>query len=299
MLDRTSNARSNKNSKLFRRDVVLHDFSQQVKRVMRGIAHLIRRYQQDDVSSLAAQLTYFLILSFFPFLIFLLTLVSFTPFSSERILEHVKPLLADQFYEVVTTYIEEFFNHKQSALLSVSMFGMLWASSQGVLALMKGLNKAYDIEDNRPYWKIRLISVVFTIGFSGVILLSLLLLVFGQMIGTVLANYVQQTQNFHFTWHMIQYAFPILIMFVVFVWVYRVVPNRKLRIRQVMPGAMYSTAGWLVSSIVFASYVNIWDSVNFYGSIGGVMFLLIWIYMSSIHLLIGGQINALLVRDHK
>lgn len=268
-----------------------------LRSTFRRLGVLIRRYDHDDVSSLAAQLTYYLILAFFPFLIFLLTLISYTPLSSQLILQELKPLLAHEFYQIVAEYIDGFFTEKQVTLLSLSILGTIWTSSSGVMALMKGLNKAYEIEDKRPYWQVKGISLLFTIGLGSVILLSLTLLVFGDFIGRLRTTYLPQSHSLSILWHLIRFGIPILIMFLVFVWIYSVVPNRTLLLRQVIPGAIYATVGWVVSSIVFAYYVNIWDSFNSYGSIGGAMLLLVWMYIISNHILIGGQINALILRE--
>jgi membrane protein len=256
---------------------------------------MIARYRRGEISALSAQLTYYFILSFFPFLIFLMNLISYTPFSSELLLKNLQPLLAERSYEMIEAYVQEIGDNDPKTILSLSILGTLWASSTGVLAMMKGLNKAYGTLDKRSYWKIRGIAIVFTLGFAGISVISLSLLVFGSMIWHVLSSYYDLPRGVYFSWNVVQLLIPIMTMFIVFTWIYVVVPNRSLRVKQVLPGAIFTTVGSILISMAFAFYVNLWGSFYVYGSIGGVIVLLIWLYISSIMILLGGQLNAMLM----
>ncbi len=256
---------------------------------------MIAQYRLGEIGALSAQLTYYFILSFFPFLIFLMNLISYTPFSSELLLKNLQPLLAERSYEMIEAYVQEIGDNDPKTILSLSILGTLWASSTGVLAMMKGLNKAYGTLDKRSYWKIRGIAIVFTLGFAGISVISLSLLVFGAMIWHVLSTYYDLPSGVYFSWSVVQLLIPIMTMFIVFTWIYVVVPNRSLRVKQVLPGALFTTVGSILISMAFAFYVNLWGSFYVYGSIGGVIVLLIWLYISSIMILLGGQLNAMLM----
>jgi membrane protein len=264
------------------------------------IDQLYCRFQDDDVSALGAQLTYYLILAFFPFLILLMTIISYTPVTSEDILKGVSPVLSNATYKIIEDFVNEILASGSRTLLSIGMIGTIWAASNGVMAIVKGLNKAYDEEENRPFWKLSGIAILFTLALGFMILLSFALLVFGKKVGEQLFEHFPN--NFDIIWNFIKYGIPLATMLFVFVFLYVLAPNRRLSVREVIPGAIFSTAGWVIISILFAFYVNRWDTyTRSYGSIGGIIVLLIWLYFSSVIILLGGQINATLsfLRDGK
>jgi membrane protein len=264
------------------------------------IDQLYCRFQDDDVSALGAQLTYYLILAFFPFLILLMTIISYTPVTSEDILKGVSPVLSNTTYKIIEDFVKEILASGSRTLLSIGMIGTIWAASNGVMAIVKGLNKAYDEEENRPFWKLSGIAILFTLALGFMILLSFALLVFGKKVGEQLFEHFPN--NFDIIWNFIKYGIPLATMLFVFVFLYVLAPNRRLSVREVIPGAIFSTAGWVIISILFAFYVNRWDTyTRSYGSIGGIIVLLIWLYFSSVIILLGGQINATLsfLRDGK
>jgi membrane protein len=272
------------------------------KKIFRFLEQLYCRYQDDEIGALGAQMTYYLILAFFPFLIFLMTIVSYTSVTSTNILEYISPVVAHDTYTVIETFVNEILKTGNSTLLSIGMIGTLWASSSGLMAIIKGLNKAYDEEEDRPFWKVRGISLLFTLAMGIVILLAFVLLIFGQGIGEHLFKLLHFPTNFAAIWNLIKFSIPLITMYVVFIFLYQITPNRRLTIREVIPGSLFATLGWIVTSVLFAFYVNHWGNyTKTYGSIGGIIILLIWLYLSSIIILMGGELNATLsfLRDGK
>jgi membrane protein len=260
------------------------------------------RYQDDEVSALGAQMTYYLILAFFPFLIFIMTMVRYTSVTTEDILGNLSPFIASSSYKIIHDFVTETLQKGNKTLLSFGMIGALWASSSGVSAIMRGLNKAYDEEENRPWWKIQLISLLLTVALGVVILISFVLLIFGQAIGEFVFKQLQFPANFDTIWGIIKYGIPIATMLIVFMFLYKIMPNKRLSFREVVPGSLFTTFGWIITSILFAFYVNHWGNyTKVYGSIGGIIVLLIWLYISSIIILLGGEVNATLayLRDGK
>lgn len=254
------------------------------------------RFQDDDVSALGAQMTFYLILAFFPFLIFLLTIVSFTPVTSEQILGNIQHFLADDSYEMIENFVNDtLVTGSSTTLLSFGMFGTIWASSNGLMGILKGLNKAYDVEENRPFWKARGLAILFTFALILVIILSFVLLIFGRGIGQLLFEFLRFPDHFDAIWGFVKYSIPFTSMFLVFLFIYKIIPNRKLTIREVFPGAVFATLGWILTSALFAFYVNNFGNYSqVYGSIGGIIVLLLWLFISSLIILLGGEINAVL-----
>ncbi|TJY41471.1 YihY/virulence factor BrkB family protein [Cohnella pontilimi] len=256
---------------------------------------LITRFRDDDVPSLGAQLTYYLILSFFPFLIFLVTLLGFFSLSGDSIVHQFIRLLPTDSGQAVESVLQEVNQHRSGALLSFGMLGTIWAASNGVNAIIKGLNKAYDEEETRPFWKVRAISVASTLVLAVVILSAMLLLIFGKVIEKYIAHFLFLSDAFHMIWSILQFAVPLAAMFGVFLLLYRLTPDRRLSWREVIPGSVFATFGWIASSLLFSLYVNHFGNYSkTYGSIGGIIVLLLWLYWSSIIIVLGGEINATL-----
>lgn len=267
----------------------------QWKKPLRFLEDLYCRYEDDDVAALGAQMTYYFILAFFPFLIFLLTLVGLTPLSDEEVWSNLEMLLPDATYIFVSDIIRQIIEERNDALLSLGMVATLWASSNGLTAIIRGLNKAYDEEETRPWWKLKGISILFTAAIAVILLVAIFLLVFGHVVGRQLFAALALPDNFETVWRTVKYLIPILSMLTVFMFLYREAPNRRLSFMSVLPGSVFASVGWIGISLLFAAYVNHFNTyARTYGSIGGVIVLLIWLYLSSVIILVGGEINAVL-----
>ncbi|MFC4775216.1 YihY/virulence factor BrkB family protein [Paenibacillus sp. GCM10023252] len=255
--------------------------------------NLIYRFRDDEVPALGAQLTYYFILAFFPFLIFLISIIGFMQLSQDSVIHEFIRILPQETGAAVQNILDEVTANKSQALLSFGMLATIWAASNGVNAVIKGLNKAYDEEETRPFWKVRGLAVLATMVLAIVIVLSMLMLVFGKSIGEYLFEWMNYPAGFEMIWGIVKYAIPLLGMCVVFLLLYRMTPNRKLTFREVLPGSIFTTVGWIVTSILFSFYVNNFGNyTKTYGSLGGIIVLLIWLYLSSIIIILGGEINA-------
>ncbi|MFS0727335.1 YihY/virulence factor BrkB family protein [Paenibacillus sp. 1P07SE] len=259
------------------------------------VKRMIVRFQADEVPALGAQLSYYLVLSFFPFLIFTVTLLGFAQVSGEQFIQEMVMMLPTETANTVSSILDEVALSSSGAVLSFGILGTIWAASNGVNAMMKGLNKAYDEEETRPFWKVRGISIILTLVLSIVIILAMVMLVFGRGIGTYLFELFDFPAGFETAWSVFKLVVPLLGMIAVFTLLFWIAPNRKIRIKDVIPGAVFTTLGWIATSLGFSFYVNNFGNyTNTYGSIGGVIVLLIWLYISSIIIMTGGEINAAL-----
>lgn len=264
------------------------------KKTFQFLEDLYCRFEDDEVTALGAQMTYYVILAFFPFLIFLLTLVGLTPLSQEEVWSNLSLVLPDSSYILVSDIIRQILSERNDAFLSFGMVATLWAASNGVSAIIKGLNKAYDEPETRPWWKHKGLSVIFTIGIALLMLMTFGLLVFGRVLGVQLFSLLHGP-DFERVWGVIKFSIPLASMLFLFMLLYRITPNRRLSFRSVLPGSVFSTLGWIAISLLFSFYVNNFGNFSrSYGSIGGIIVLLVWLYLSSIIILIGGEINATL-----
>ncbi len=258
---------------------------------------LYQKIKLDDVQGISAQLTYYLILSLFPFLIFIMTLIGYAHISVEDKIRDLEQIMPAEAISIIEEILKDVAEGRSQALLSFGMLATLWAASKGINAIIKGLNRAYDIEESRVFWKIRGIAFLATLFIGLVVLLSILLLVLGTWLKTQVFLLLDLPYGFQKIWDLLQYAVPLFVMFLVFTLLYWIAPSRRLTLKEVMPGAMFATLGWIITSILFSVYVNQFSNfTETYGSLGGVMVLLIWLYISSIIILAGGEINAILMK---
>ncbi|SMP64968.1 YihY/virulence factor BrkB family protein [Anoxynatronum buryatiense] len=265
---------------------------------VKALRLLGNRIQENELTALAAQSTYYLVLSFFPFLIFLITLISYTPLLQEEVLYQLQPFLPQEAFELVMRNVQQMMDMPRGTLMSTGMITTVFLASNGVAALLRGINKAFRNQEKRPFWKVRGMALIFTLVLAFTILLSLLMLVFGQLIGTYLFELLGISQLFRKTWQWARIAASLAVMILVFTLFYTFSPQQRIKLRESFPGAVFTTIGWLVLSYGFAHYVNTFGNYSVtYGSIGGIIVLLTWLYLSSIVILLGGEINAWRLRD--
>ncbi len=258
------------------------------------------RYQDDEVSALAAQLAYYLVLAFFPFLILVITLISYSPASGTEFIDGLELILPHSVHILIQNNVLAVAKSNKGELLSLGLITTIWLASRGVGAVIRGLNKAYDEKEQRPFWVVKGEAILFTIAFVVVIILTFLLLIFGEHVGNIMMNWIGQSTYMNDIWNFVRYGVMLSMMILVFAALYYFAPDRKLTCREVIPGAVFATFGWLLTSWVFAYYVDNYAKYSeIYGTIGGTIVLLIWLYISAIVILMGGEINATLAFDRE
>lgn len=265
-----------------------------------GVRNIIKRIVDDEVPALASELSYSLILSFFPFLIFLMTLIGYLAIDTEVVLLELSKILPDGAYKLVHDTVLEVLQNRNGRLLSLGFVLSIWTSSTGFRSVIKGLNKAYDEKEKRSLIRVIIISILCTIGLTFIIVITLFLLVFGEALGKFLMWKFFAESSFMSLWNILRYVIILTSMIFVFALLYRYTPSKRLRWREVIPGAIFATIGWIVVSIGFSFYVNNFGNYSrLYGSIGAVIILLTWLYLTSIIIMVGGELNAALAFDRK
>ena len=256
------------------------------------------RYEDDGVTEIGAQLTYYLILAIFPFIIFFLSILQFTPLADADILQRLlSPLPGDSkdlFYDLINNIIKG----GSIGLLSFGAIGSIWSSSNGVMAIIKAINRAFDLEESRPYIKLKALSIVFTIGLFIVLVIAFTLLIFGELIFDAVV--VSYTWPSIVIWKILKLLIPLIFMVLSITLLYKFSPSIKkgvnIKFLDNIPGAVFASIFWIVLSIGFSFYVNNFGNYSkTYGSIGGVIIFLIWLYMSSIVIVLGAEVNATLL----
>ncbi|MFJ5772236.1 YihY/virulence factor BrkB family protein [Psychrobacillus sp. NPDC093180] len=255
--------------------------------------HLIVHIQKTDITGLAAQLAYFFLLSLFPLLIFIVTLLPYLNLDEAQVFRFLENYAPQDVYLLIEDTVSDILLTRNGGLLSIGIIGTIWSASNGMNAIVKSLNRSYNLDETRPFFIVRGLSVVFTLIMIVLFAVMLVLPVFGQQIGTILFSYFGFEEGFVKIWNSLRWAITPIIMLMVLTALYWIVPNQKLFLRSVFPGAIFATVGWIIVSLGFSYYVsNFGNYSSTYGSIGGIIVLMLWLYISGIMLLVGGQINA-------
>ena len=258
--------------------------------------YFIIKVKNDDIFALGAQLAYYLILSFFPFLIFLMTIIGFSKLDSMQIIEGLSAILPSSVFELTSTIVVEVVENQYTGLLGVSIVLSMWAASPAFRAVTKGINKAYNLKENRSFIKRAIIALICTFALAFTIVIALVLLVFGNLIGDLLISYIPYNALVGKLWNLLRYIMVLAIMICIFAGIYRYTPAKRISWREAFPGAIVSTIGWLIVSLGFSFYINNFSNYSrLYGSLGAVFVLMTWLYISSIILILGGEINSVLV----
>ncbi|MFP4697690.1 MAG: YihY/virulence factor BrkB family protein [Eubacteriales bacterium] len=259
-----------------------------------------KRISKDNISALSSQLTYYLLLSFFPFVMFLLTILSYTPITERQFVSRISNLFPEDISKIITSILNEISKNQSNALLSITVIITIWSASRGVLAIIKGLNIAYRINETRSFIYIRAISVLYTLIFAIIIVLTFIMLIFGNKLLALITNLFNIPSELMGLIQFVRYVGSIGLLFLFFIIIYNAIPNRKISFTEVIPGSIFASIGWVLLSIFFSIYIDNFGEYSYmYGSLTGLILLLLWLYISSNIILIGGELNAFLVEQKK
>jgi len=263
-----------------------------VRELGRRVFHEI---QEDDCFGRAAQLAYYFLFALFPFFLVLTTLLGYLPVPNllDRLMETLAEMLPGEALRLVQDNVRELVTNQRGGLLSLGILAALWTSSSAVTAIIDGLNRAYDVEEGRPFWKVRLMAILLTVGLSVFIIVSLILLTFGPQIGGWIADRVGLGSVFQVSWNILRWPVIVGLLIGAMALIYYMAPDVEQEWQWITPGSVVAVIGWLLASLGFSFYVNNFGSYNAtYGSIGAVIVLLTWMYVSGFFILVGGEINS-------
>lgn len=253
---------------------------------------------KDDVFGRAAQLSYYFLLALFPLLIVLVTLLGYFAETGSKLRDSLLGYLGDVMPPTATalvqTTLEEISKQKGGGKLSFGILAALWAASNGMGAISETLNIAYNVEETRPWWKTRLITVGLTVALGVLILTALTLIFGGGKIADLLAATYGFSQVFTLTWKIAQWPIVLFFILLAFSLIYYFAPDLKDQDwKWVSPGSVIGVALWLLVSFGFRLYLHFFDSYSAtYGSLGALIIMMLWFYLTGAAILIGGEINS-------
>jgi len=270
-----------------------------IKKCYYAFLFIWKRVLGNDLFDQAAQLAFYLLLSFFPLLLVAVAVVPYLPFSIEDVINVIRSFAPEETIKFIEANVAEL-SKKNISFLSFGIIVTLWSASNGVNGMIKVSNKAYDVTETRSFIVQRLLAIVFTILIMFVLVIAMLLSVFGKIIGTHLFAALGLSDIFSTIWESSRVFVSSIILLVVFIVIYGLAPSLKLKYITVLPGAIFATLGWELSSFAFSYYVSNFSSyAATYGSIGAIIVLLLWFYITAIVIVIGLEINAYFSKKNK
>ena len=250
---------------------------------------------EDDCLGLAAQLAYYFFLALFPAVLFVLALASFFPLTNfiDDVVRVLRPIAPADVLGFLEEQLRRISNADSGGILTIGILGAIWSSSAAVVAIVGSLNRAYDIEEGRPWWKVRLTAIGLTVALAVLVLTSFTLIVAGPTLAERLASSFGFGAVFEWTWKILQWPLAFFLVSSAVGLVYYFAPDAEQDWVWITPGAVVGTLLWVIVSLVFKFYVANFANYNAtYGAVGGVIVLLLWFYISGLAILVGAELNA-------
>ena len=262
--------------------------------IKKFVKEMYYRLMYDEISLLSANLSYYFILSLFPMLIVALALTPYFKIDQQFLLVKIQNFAPGDLGDYLFDMISEVLNNKNNTIITVGIVFTLWSASSGIYGIIIAFNNAFRVRDGRIWIVTKLISVVITALFLVGMFVVLALVVFGKQLTYLLFHKFNLDEGFYNLWSVLNYSFPILFTFIVFVFLYIMGPNLKLKAISILPGSIFATVSWTLISRLFGYYIDHFSSyIKTYGTIGAFMAFIIWLYITGYILIIGAEINAI------
>ncbi|HKM33706.1 MAG TPA: YihY/virulence factor BrkB family protein [Lachnospiraceae bacterium] len=245
---------------------------------------------KKNISSFAASIAYFLFLSMVPMVILICTIIPYTPLSEQNLVSAITEVMPDMIDPLIIRIVSDVYD-KSTGVLSIAAIATIWSAGKGVLALIRGLNEVNEVDEKRNYFLLRMVASFYTLIMLIVLILSLILNVFGNVLLDMIYSSLPNTRMlFDFIMNF-RFLAEWVILTILFTVVYAVLPDKKLKFRFQIPGAVFSAVVWSVFSWCFSIYVEATKNYSIYGSLSFIIIIMLWMYFCIYIILIGAQIN--------
>ena len=252
----------------------------------------------DKISVYAAQVSFFVIISAIPVIMLLIPLIQFlVPFSQNTITSTILAVLpsSPEMQNFVTSILNDVYTNSAGTIVSVSALTTLWSASKGIYSLQQGLNNIAAAKETRNIVVQRLLSIVYTLGFIFVLIFTLGVLLFGNRLQLLLESHFPDLAYFSEIIILFRTGLSIALFMLFFVLIYTILPNQKLSFWKQIPGAAFTTAGWMIFSYVYSLYIDYIANFSYiYGSLTAIILLMLWLYICMNIVFIGAELNKML-----
>lgn len=260
------------------------------------IREIINEFLEDSILTRASSLAYSFMLALFPATLFLFTLIAYVPVDNfqDKLLEILQSILPTYTYLAFENTIEDIIKNQNAGLLSAGFLTALYFATNGVSRLMQAFNNSSLILEKRTWLKRRVVATTLTVVISFALIVAIAVMIAGQTVITYLQSHVASQSHFWlYLLTLSRWVIIVVIFFITIALLYRYGPSHKLKWGYINPGSVLATALAVLSSWGFTYYINNFASYNkIYGSIGTIIVVMIWLYLNSLILLIGFELNA-------
>ena len=258
------------------------------------IRRTARETSADNCLGLAAQLAYYFLLALVPAVLCVVALASFFPAQIiQDVVGRMATIVPADVVGILREQLQNVSNGQHSGIFTFGMLMAMWSSSAALVGIIDALNRAYDIEEARPWWKVRLTAILLTVGVAIFVVAAFGLVMLGPTLADRVASGLGLGPAFALGWKILQWPVVFSLIVVVVGVVFYFAPDADQDWEWVTPGAVFGTVLWLVASLGFKLYVANFANYNeSYGSLGGVIVLMLWFYLSSLAVLVGAELNA-------
>lgn len=264
-----------------------------LKKIWAIINDFIAEIMKQNISAYAASTAFFSIISTIPALVLVCYILPYTPLTQGNLVGAIETVMPETILPMISNIIAEVYE-KSTVAISVSTILLIWTAGKGMMALIQGLNAINDVEEKRNYFVVRLVASLYTLVMIFAIVVSLFIMVFGKTIFKQLRGFLDVIPNISVVIETLMHFrvfIVIAVLTLVFTFIYWLVPNKKMRYKKQLPGAMFSAIIWSGFSYVFSLYVDIFHGFSVYGSMTFVVVIMLWFYFCMYIILIGAQIN--------
>lgn len=266
-----------------------------IKAIYKAFSLFGKKITHDAVAAFSAQTAFFIIISAFPFLVLIVSVLEKIPFISADMMYTVLDIFPRTVMEYMKNIIKEICSGNSVAIISISAAVLLWSASKGVTSIMRGLNFIYKIDEKRNFLEIRLVSVGYTIGFVVYIVLTLVFIFGGGMLSSLLKSRLPENLFFTVIYRIVSFLGKLMLLTVLFGLIYLTVPKRKATIKSQLPGAALSALGWLGYSWFYSFYTDHLAGNSYvYGSLTSIILIMLWLYVCMYIFFIGGEVNSII-----
>lgn len=266
------------------------------KATCRLIGLLSAKIRDDHVTAFSAQASFFIIISFFPFIMLLLSIIKFFPIEESAMLRLFTEIFPMAVNSMIVSVITEIYDTSASStLISITAITTLWSAGKGFLAIMRGLNSVNDIKETRNYFLLRAIAAIYTLIFAIMIIATMILFVFGNRLYFWIENRIPKLADTALVIISLRTIVGLTTLVIFFLIIYIVIPNTKPKLMSVLPGALLCAGGWMAFSYAFSYYIdNFSNYSSMYGSLTAVVLFMLWMYFCMYLLFFGAEFNLLL-----
>jgi len=255
---------------------------------------VLGQFKKDNVTLLAASQAYYYLLSIVPLLFVCFAIIPYLHISPDEALRFIHTALPSEMASLLKENIISTVQERKGGLLTIGIIGALWSASNGINAFIKASNEAYEVDETRNFMIVRGLALGLTIGMILSLIVAILLPIMGSAIIGFLQSFFGLSDQLLGYLQFSRWIIAIIVLTGILLLLYRFAPNKKLPFRHILPGALTASLLWLLISLAFSFYISHFGNYSAtYGSIGGIIILMIWFYLTGMILMIGAEVNAI------